>query len=73
MPSSSRRAADYLAERLYQAGCRRAYGMPGGEVLTLMDALSTAGIQVILVKHENSACFNLITNDLSSINIFRPQ
>ncbi len=52
-----RRAADYLAERLYEAGCRRAYGMPGGEVLTLVDALAEAGIETVLVKHENSAGF----------------
>ncbi|WP_371171673.1 thiamine pyrophosphate-binding protein [Aliiroseovarius sp. 2305UL8-7] len=57
MPNTPRRAADYLAERLYQAGCRRAYGMPGGEVLTLLDALTKAGIKFILTKHENSACF----------------
>lgn len=57
MPNSPRRAADYLAERLYQAGCRRAFGMPGGEVLTLIDALVRAGIEFILVKHENSAAF----------------
>jgi acetolactate synthase-1/2/3 large subunit len=53
----SKRPVDYLAERLYQAGCRRAYGMPGGEVLTLIEALSAAGIRFILVKHENSAAF----------------
>ena len=57
MTITPRRAADYLAERLYQAGCRRAYGMPGGEVLTLVDALARAGIDFILTKHENSACF----------------
>lgn len=28
--------------------------MPGGEVLTLVDALETAGIRVVLVKHENA-------------------
>ncbi len=51
------RAADALARRLYAAGCRRAFGMPGGEVLTLIDALETAGIEFILAKHENAAGF----------------
>ena len=51
------RAADVLARRLYSAGCRYAFGMPGGEVLTLIDALETAGIRFILVRHENSGGF----------------
>ena len=51
------RAADALARRLYDAGCRHAFGMPGGEVLTLVDALEAAGIQFILAKHENAAAF----------------
>jgi acetolactate synthase-1/2/3 large subunit len=53
----SRRAADFLAERLYWSGCRHAFGMPGGEVLTIIDALRKAGINFTLVKHENSAGF----------------
>ncbi|KAB7616148.1 thiamine pyrophosphate-binding protein [Amylibacter sp. SFDW26] len=57
MTLSPRRAADFLAERLYEAGCRYAFGMPGGEVLTLVDALRKVGIEFILVKHENSAGF----------------
>ncbi|CAM3646404.1 thiamine pyrophosphate-binding protein [Phaeobacter inhibens] len=51
------RAADVLAQRLYAAGCRHAFGMPGGEVLTLVDALTKAGITFHLAKHENSAGF----------------
>ncbi|KMW57624.1 Acetolactate synthase large subunit [Candidatus Rhodobacter oscarellae] len=51
------RAADHLARRLYEAGCRYAFGMPGGEVLTLVDALEKAGIRFILCKHENNAGF----------------
>ncbi|MFK7870477.1 MAG: thiamine pyrophosphate-binding protein [Roseobacter sp.] len=51
------RAADALARRLYDAGCRFAFGMPGGEVLTLLDALKKAGIRFILAKHENAAAF----------------
>lgn len=55
--SETIRAADALARRLYDAGCRTAFGMPGGEVLTLIDALEAAGIQFILAKHENAAGF----------------
>ncbi|MGJ8546632.1 MAG: thiamine pyrophosphate-binding protein [Sulfitobacter sp.] len=51
------RAADALARRLYAAGCRFAVGMPGGEVLTMLDALERAGIRFILAKHENAAGF----------------
>ncbi len=51
------RAADVVAKRLYDAGCRWAFGMPGGEVLTLMDALEKAGITFVLCKHENAAGF----------------
>jgi acetolactate synthase-1/2/3 large subunit len=51
------RAADALARRLYAEGCRYAFGMPGGEVLTLVDALETAGIRFVLAKHENAAAF----------------
>ncbi len=57
MRHSPRRAADILAKRLYKAGCRHAFGMPGGEVLTIIDALRKAGIRFTLVKHENSAGF----------------
>lgn len=51
------RAADAIARRLFDAGCRHAFGMPGGEVLTLVDALEAAGITFILCKHENAAGF----------------
>ncbi|MGB0904805.1 MAG: thiamine pyrophosphate-binding protein, partial [Mangrovicoccus sp.] len=54
---SSLRVADIIAQRLYQAGVRYAFGMPGGEVLTLIDALRKAGIEFILVKHENAGGF----------------
>ena len=56
-PTAKTRAADALAARLYQAGCRHAFGMPGGEVLTLVDALEAAGITFVLAKHENAAAF----------------
>ena len=49
--------ADIIAKRLYQTGCRHAFGIPGGEVLTLMAALENAGIAFHLVKHENNGGF----------------
>lgn len=51
------RAADVVARRLYEEGCRHAFGMPGGEVLTIVDALTRAGIAFHLVKHENAGGF----------------
>ncbi|MCR9174760.1 MAG: thiamine pyrophosphate-binding protein [Alphaproteobacteria bacterium] len=51
------RVADLLARRLYEAGCRYAFGIPGGEVLTIIDALEKAGITFLLAKHENAAGF----------------
>ena len=51
------RAADAIARRLFDAGCRHAFGMPGGEVLTIVDALEAADITFILCKHENAAGF----------------
>lgn len=50
-------AADAIARRLFEAGCRHAFGIPGGEVLALMDALAKAGLRVTLAKHEHGAGF----------------
>ena len=50
-------AADVIANRLAAAGVKSAFGIPGGEVLTLIDALERAGIRFILTKHENAAGF----------------
>lgn len=49
--------ADLIAAKLYSAGCRHAFGIPGGEVLAVMDALERAGLAFHLVKHENSGGF----------------
>lgn len=49
--------ADVLARRLAAQGCRVAFGMPGGEVLAIVEALEKAGIRFILVKHENAGGF----------------
>ncbi|MEM9317487.1 MAG: thiamine pyrophosphate-binding protein [Pseudomonadota bacterium] len=53
----TRRTADILAQRLYDAGIRYAFGMPGGEVLTFVDALQRAGITFVLIRHENAGGF----------------
>lgn len=50
-------AADIIARRLHAAGVRHAFGIPGGEVLTLVDALTRTGIRFVLTKHENAAGF----------------
>lgn len=50
-------ASDIIAARLAVAGCRHAFGIPGGEVLALMDALDRAGLRVTLVRHENAGGF----------------
>ena len=49
--------ADLLARRLAAAGIRTAFGIPGGEVLALVDALERAGIRFVLARHENAAGF----------------
>ncbi len=50
-------SAEIIGKRLYRAGCRRAFGIPGGEVLVLMDGLRKSGIEFVLTKHENCAGF----------------
>ena len=50
-------ASEIIARRLYDAGCRFAFGIPGGEVLSLIDALRAVGIRVVLSRHENCAGF----------------
>ncbi len=50
-------AAELIAGRLHQAGVRKAFGIPGGEVLTLIKALDDAAIDFVMVKHENAGGF----------------
>ncbi|MEM6744866.1 MAG: thiamine pyrophosphate-binding protein [Pseudomonadota bacterium] len=56
-PASSRTSADAIAEGLHAAGVRHAFGIPGGEVVALIDALERAGIRFHLARHENAAGF----------------
>jgi len=48
-------AAQIIAAKLHEAGCRHAFGMPGGEVLLVMQAMDEVGIEFTLCKHENNA------------------
>ena len=54
---SSSSAARLVARRLHAAGCRHAFGIPGGEVLVMLDALLAEGIAFNLCKHENAGGF----------------
>ncbi|NJM33534.1 MAG: hypothetical protein HC850_01230, partial [Rhodomicrobium sp.] len=49
------RVADLIAQTLHAHGVRLAFGMPGGEVVTLIDALEKAGIRFVLCRHETAA------------------
>lgn len=49
------RVADIVARTLAEHGVRHSFGMPGGEVLTLVDALNLAGVQFVLARHETAA------------------
>lgn len=49
--------AGTIASRLAAAGATHAFGIPGGEVLALVEALERAGIRFLLAKHENAAGF----------------
>ena len=46
-------ASEIIGKRLYHAGCRWAFGIPGGEVLVLMDGLKKSGVE-FHVKHYGS-------------------
>ena len=56
-PEELATGADLLAEQLAAAGATHAFGIPGGEVLALVDALERAGIHFRLARHENAAGF----------------
>lgn len=48
---------DVIGGALAQAGATHAFGIPGGEVLGLIDGLAGAGIDFVLARHENAAGF----------------
>ncbi len=49
--------ADIIGNALAGAGATHAFGIPGGEVLALMQGLDSAGLRFVLVKHENGGGF----------------
>jgi acetolactate synthase I/II/III large subunit len=49
--------ADIIGAALASAGATHAFGIPGGEVLALMQGLDSAGLRFVLVKHENGGGF----------------
>src|SRR5688572_15374865 len=47
--------ASVVAQMLADRGIRKAFGLPGGEVLVLIDELRKAGIDFVLMRHEANA------------------
>ena len=47
--------AAVVAKRLAAAGIDRVFGLPGGEVLLLIDELRRAGVEFVLMRHEANA------------------
>ena len=47
--------AGAIAKALAQAGIRKTFGLPGGEVLVLIDELRQAGVDFVLMRHEANA------------------
>jgi acetolactate synthase-1/2/3 large subunit len=48
-------AAAATARTLAGAGIERVFGLPGGEILVLMDELRRAGVDFVLMRHEANA------------------
>src|SRR5688572_27483979 len=44
-----------VAEAIAEAGIKKAFGLPGGEILVLIDELRKAGIDFVLMRHEANA------------------
>src|SRR5918992_5324953 len=44
-----------VAKALADRGIERAFGLPGGEVLVLIDELRRAGVDFVLMRHEANA------------------
>ena len=49
--------AEAIAAVLREAGVRRCFGHPGGEIIVFLEACRRAGIQFLLIGHEASAAF----------------
>jgi acetolactate synthase-1/2/3 large subunit len=55
MSSQMVTTAAAVAKTLADRGIRKAFGLPGGEVLVLIDELRKAGIDFVLMRHEANA------------------
>lgn len=51
------RAADRAVQWLYEHGVRRVFGIPGGTISPLYDALVTSDIEVVVCQHEAMAAY----------------
>ena len=49
--------AQFLAQTLYEKGVRTVFGLPGGEVVEVLEAFRQADIEFVLVKNESSAVY----------------
>ena len=47
--------AGAVAQTIAEAGIKRVFGLPGGEVLVLIDELRKAGVDFVLMRHEANA------------------
>jgi acetolactate synthase-1/2/3 large subunit len=56
-PAAMRRAADVLVDELVAAGVEVVFGLPGGAISPVHDALLDRDINVITVRHESGAMF----------------
>lgn len=50
-------AAEAIAQRLVAQGVERVYGLCGGHIQPMWDAISRAGIQIVDVRHEAAAVY----------------
>ncbi|MEZ5100733.1 MAG: thiamine pyrophosphate-binding protein [Thermoleophilia bacterium] len=53
----TRTVAHLIAERLVAQGVRRVYGLCGGHIQPIWDAIDRAGIRIVDVRHEGAAVF----------------
>lgn len=54
---AAKTGAEIIGATLAQAGATHAFGIPGGEVLAVLQGLDAAGLRFVLVKHENGGGF----------------
>jgi len=56
-PAATVRGADLLVEMLAEAGVEVVFGLPGGAISPVHDALIDSGLRVITTRHESGAMF----------------